>query len=272
LGHLLEGGPGTEGAGEMVRQLALRIHLRTGLDRADILEAIRRLPRGEGLDGTASPAPIDPGAYWVPSPAERLAAEYAGLAPRRNLSHVLAPLRELDNDRTTDRLWRWLWCRWPVFRDVFSTGLALAQGGRHQGDAAPPSATTQEQQTQPSRASGMSREEANQRAMDLAALDPGFVHKTQREWATAIGCSVGQVARTRLWEKTMEVSGRGRKGKPKRPKAVALTDKVLATQAQDAGAPTLDRLVAEQEGDAEPSPLEDDPPDRPRRVWAHREV
>jgi hypothetical protein len=134
LGHLLEGGPGTEGADEMIRHLCLRIHLRTGLRQADLLEAIQRLPTGEGLDGTAPPDPIDMGAYSSISPAEQLAAEYECNASRRDLSHVLIRLAELDNKGTTARLWRWLWRGWPLFRDVFSAGMASAKGGEGESD------------------------------------------------------------------------------------------------------------------------------------------
>jgi hypothetical protein len=129
LGCLSEGGPGTEGADEMIRRLALKIHLRTGLSQADILEAIERLPRGEGLDGTTPAEPIDLGAYYsTASPAQQLAAEYIRAASLRDLSHVLKPLSELDRDGTTSRLWRWLWREFPLFRDVFSAGLSSAVG------------------------------------------------------------------------------------------------------------------------------------------------
>jgi hypothetical protein len=45
---------------------------------------------------------------------------------------------------------------------------------------------------------------------------------------------------------------------------------VLATEGNDDV--ELQRLIAEQEADAEPSPLDDDPPDRPRKVRQHKRL
>jgi hypothetical protein len=124
----------------MLRQLARRIHLRTGLYQADILEAIDRLCNGEGLD---VPTPLDQvnlGAYSVPAtpsinfgpyyaPASSLGREYDIGRPRRDLCHVLKQLPALDRDGTTDRLWRWLWNSWPLFREVYSKGMGHTAKG-----------------------------------------------------------------------------------------------------------------------------------------------
>src|SRR5262249_17446577 len=37
----------------------------------------------------------------------------------------------------------------------------------------------------------MTRDEANDKAMELAKADPSFDQRSQREWAEAIGCSEG---------------------------------------------------------------------------------
>jgi len=49
----------------------------------------------------------------------------------------------------------------------------------------------------------MSVEEANQKAMDLAKADRLFVQRSLREWAHAIGCSDGLVAKLPLWRATI---------------------------------------------------------------------
>jgi hypothetical protein len=116
----------------------------------------------------------------------------------------------------------------------------------------------------------MTKEEANKEAIRLARLDRTFVHKPLREWAEAIGCSEGLVPKLPLWQQTMKQSGRGRKDKPNRPKKVALTDEILAKHGQEDEA--LQHLIEDHQKDAEPSPLEDDPPDRPYKVWAPKEL
>jgi hypothetical protein len=120
--------PRTEGANEVIRQLALRIHKCTGLRQADILEAIDRLPWGEGLDGATAPASIDLGPYSLLAPAQDFAAEYDLGPQRRDLSHVLTKLRELDKDGTAATLGRWLWDTWPLLREIWHNA-AVAEAG-----------------------------------------------------------------------------------------------------------------------------------------------
>ncbi len=109
----------------------------------------------------------------------------------------------------------------------------------------------------------MSKDDANKIAMRLAKTDGSFVHKTQREWADAIGCSAGLITYLPFWREVAKETGRARRGKA--PRVVSLTQKVLAVTADPHA--ELVRLVSEQEADAEPSPLETDPADRrPRKV------
>jgi hypothetical protein len=83
----------------------------------------------------------------------------------------------------------------------------------------------------------------------------------------------------------MERAGRGRKEKrPKRPKVVDLTHKLLAARgegqkdevldqliAKEEADETLKRLVEDQKADFEPSPLDPDPVDGPpRRVKSRK--
>ena len=136
---------------------------------------------------------------------------------------------------------------------------------------------------------------ANEIARHLLETEPSFREKSQREWAEAIECSVGLVAKLPVWQAVMEKSGRGRKGKPTKlpePRAVEITDKVqakagytddpadgadreaamqaLLREATPAEQATfhaksdeeqreLTRTYSQQAADAEPSPLDPDP-------------
>jgi hypothetical protein len=112
------------------------------------------------------------------------------------------------------------------------------------------------------------RERANARAMELVKAKKLSVKSSQREWAAAIGCSVGLVGELPLWIETMQRTGRGRKDQVAQPKAVTLSKKVEATVGEDGD--VLKRLVRQSEADAkaESSPL--DPAEKkvycPKRV------
>ncbi len=114
----------------------------------------------------------------------------------------------------------------------------------------------------------MSAREANAKALELADKDKEFVKRSQREWAEAIGCSDGLVSKLPLWQKTMQLSGRRRKGRGT-SKAVSFT-KALENTIGEQDDP-LQGLIAEQEADYEPSPLEEDTPfSRPKRVRCYK--
>jgi hypothetical protein len=118
----------------------------------------------------------------------------------------------------------------------------------------------------------MTVQEANDKAMRLAKADRFFVKRPQREWAKAIGCSAGLVAKLPLWRETMQLTGRGRENSGPSPKVVSLTGRLEASVGEDD--PELKRLMAEQEADMEPSPCADDPPDarRPKKVRARKRL
>lgn len=99
--------------------------------------------------------------------------------------------------------------------------------------------------------SRMTLDQANAKAMKLAKADRSFVHKSQRQWAKAIGCSSGLVAKLPFWLKTMKKSGRGKNGKaPGAPKAIPLTPALAATLSEGEKDQELQRLVDEQHRDA----------------------
>jgi hypothetical protein len=118
----------------------------------------------------------------------------------------------------------------------------------------------------------MTVERANSKAMALAKADPAFVHLPLRDWATAIGCSEGQVPKLPLWQDTMKQTGRGKKKGPSAPKVVSLTDSLEAVTGEGGRDEVLNQLTAEQQADFEPSPLDEDPPDRPRKVRTRKRL
>jgi hypothetical protein len=118
----------------------------------------------------------------------------------------------------------------------------------------------------------MSLEEANDKALELARKDPNFVHGSKREWEAGIGCGLTLIGNLPLWKQTMRISGRGKKDKSPAPQAVSFTEGMEATIGQDDQAEQLARLTEEQTANLEPSPLDPDPPDRPRRVRSHKRV
>ena len=132
-------------------------------------------------------------------------------------------------------------------------------------------------------------DEANAAAMKLAEQDAGFVRKGIRSWAAEIEAATGKkcttkiVGETRLWEETMEETGRGRdKGKRRsRPQAVRLIESAVGVGEPDAVLKRLTkqerdeelkRAEKEQAEDFEPSPLDEDPVDEPRRVRYRKRV
>jgi hypothetical protein len=111
---------------------------------------------------------------------------------------------------------------------------------------------------------------ANSKAMELAKSDPAFMSKSTREWADDIGCSYGLVGKLDLWIQKQELTGHDSK-QSKSPQTVSLTDQLLAVTSADEEQP-LQRLIREQRADQEPSPLEPDSPDKPRRVHYRKKL
>jgi hypothetical protein len=119
----------------------------------------------------------------------------------------------------------------------------------------------------------MSADDANEKAIQLAKADRAFVNRSLREWAEAIGCSEGLVPDLPLWRKTMELTGRGRGNARAAPKAVSLTHELEAATGEGDRDEELNRLIAEQERDHEPSPVEgDEPGTRPRKVHCRKRL
>jgi hypothetical protein len=102
---------------------------------------------------------------------------------------------------------------------------------------------------------GMSIDEANAAARRLAKCDIAFVKLPIREWAKRIGCTISTVSKTALWQEVMRRSGRGRVPGGV-PKTVSLTENINACLGEGRPNEVLDQLIAEQEADFEPSPVD----------------
>jgi hypothetical protein len=133
----------------------------------------------------------------------------------------------------------------------------------------------------------MTKDAANERAKQLAQDDPTFLTKTQRHWADEIGCSDGLINKLPFWRDTQQAKsrasprnvGRLTKGVENRIARVenhrevahriddchAIPDQVAekvdrepekARQELNSRDETLEKLIADQEKDYEPSPLE----------------
>jgi hypothetical protein len=113
----------------------------------------------------------------------------------------------------------------------------------------------------------MMKNEANIKARDYLRKHP---NATARQLAKGIGCSTGLVSGLPAWQGVNE--RRQKQRQTKKATVVSLTSKIERTAGtQDQ---SLARLIDEQMEDAEPSPLEDDPPDdrqgAPRKAKLYR--
>jgi hypothetical protein len=130
----------------------------------------------------------------------------------------------------------------------------------------------------------MTREQANLRALELAKqLGKPFFHLSESEQARRIGCSWRTWSRTTFYKEARkrkaQLGGRGgRDGQAGSPPVTGLTDDLEAAayeagQTQSGRDEVLNKIIAEQEADNEPSPLEGDPPGaRPRKVYTRRRL
>lgn len=84
---------------EIITWLVSRLNVLVGLSVKESWATVHRLAEGRNLD--------EPANY---------AEAYVGL--ESNLNHVAVPLHDLDRDGTTNRLWRHLYRRWPIIRDL----------------------------------------------------------------------------------------------------------------------------------------------------------
>ena len=110
---------------------------------------------------------------------------------------------------------------------------------------------------------GLSRDEYNAVAMEIAKIDRAFAKKPNvRKWSERLGCATGLVSLLPFYIACAEKAGTRRKGKPLKPKVVSL-DNCGERGGEDED---LARLIGEQRQDAEPSPLDKDAPGQRRKV------
>jgi hypothetical protein len=121
----------------------------------------------------------------------------------------------------------------------------------------------------PRRQRRMTLAAANSKATELARADSAFLTKSQRAWAEAIGCSDGLIAKLDLWKAKQKGLG-DESRQTKSPKTVCLTPELLAVT-PDPGE-ELQRLIREHTANLEPSPLDPDPLDQPRRVRQRKKL
>ncbi len=109
------------------------------------------------------------------------------------------------------------------------------------------------------------KDEANIMARQYLKDSP---NATARELQARIGCSIGLVSKLPAWEAVQEQKSKGRE--PKKAKVVSLTAKLQRTAGDEDK--SLAKLIDEQDADAEPSPMQDDPrrDGSPRRAKVYR--
>ncbi len=126
----------------------------------------------------------------------------------------------------------------------------------------------------PQRRQRMTVEAANERALALGKeMGAAFFAMSKRQQAKLIRCSYATWEQTELFKAIHARRGAGNGGsKPTSPRTVSFTHKLQAVTGAGSNGDELKRLIAEQEHEAEPSPLEADPPDRPRRVREQKKL
>jgi hypothetical protein len=116
----------------------------------------------------------------------------------------------------------------------------------------------------------MTVEEANKRAMRVfKQLGKAFFLLSEREQAKRIGCHWQTWTKTKLYKRAQKIRNRAMRqpvnktDAPAASKVVSLTSSLEAVLGEGDRHETLNQLIAEQAADSEPSPLDNDPPDRP---------
>jgi hypothetical protein len=103
----------------------------------------------------------------------------------------------------------------------------------------------------------MTHDEANSKAMKLAKkMKKKFFALSRREQAELIGCSFATWKKTEFFKTAERRRPAKAPRKPSSPKTVSLTNKVEAVTGEGGRDQVLKGLIAEQEADKEPSPLD----------------
>lgn len=144
---------------------------------------------------------------------------------------------------------------WPVWEDLLPHPEALCDRLKH--DAG-----------KKRKVKSMTVADANSKAMELAKrMGEGFFQLSERQQAKAIGCSWKTWSSTTLYKEARKRRPQPQEAKDKGAgrKVVTLTAKVEAMTGEGGRDEVLEKLIAQQEADYEPSPLEEDSPSSPRQ-------
>jgi hypothetical protein len=134
-------------------------------------------------------------------------------------------------------------------------------------------AQVEKEQKLPDQTRRMTVEEANTKAMKLARkMRAGFFALSERQQAKQIGCSWQTWSRTPFYRKAQAKRPAGKRSKPPSPKTESLTAGREAVTGEGDKDEVLQQLIAEQEADKEPSPLETAPPNRPRKIHSRKRL
>jgi hypothetical protein len=115
--------------------------------------------------------------------------------------------------------------------------------------------------------------QANDKAMKLARkIRAFFFALSERQQAEQIGCSWQTWVRTEFYRTAKAKRPTSKSSKPSSPKTESLTSRMEAVTGEGSKDEVLEQLIADQETDKEPSPLENDPPNRPRKVHTHKRL
>lgn len=124
-----------------------------------------------------------------------------------------------------------------------------------QGNGPNPAKDEKERESEQTRR--MTAEEANAKAMKLAhKMRTGFFALSERQQAKLIGCSWKTWRKTEFYPKAQAERPAGKRSKTSSPKAESLTAGREAVTGEGDKDEVLQQLIAEQEADKEPSPLE----------------
>jgi len=119
---------------------------------------------------------------------------------------------------------------------------------------------------------GMSVDEANENAMKrVKEFGEAFFSMSQNKQAELIGCHARTWKKTPLYQEALK-QGKITTPKPKAAKAFSLTSEREAVTGEGNRDEILSQLIADQETDKEPSPLESDPPNHPRKIHSRKRL
>lgn len=119
---------------------------------------------------------------------------------------------------------------------------------------------------------GMSVDEANDKAKKLVEeMGKAFFVMSKRKQVKLIGCHIKTWKKTPLFQEALK-KGKITPPKPKAAKVSSLTSACEAVTGEGDRDEVLKQLIADQETDKEPSPLESDPPNSPRKIHSRKRL